>query len=90
VVGKKRLRARGTVYRSFRAPTLNELYRVFKAGNTTTQANPDLQPETMWGAEAVVDWIGQNSMFRATAYRNALDGLITNVTLSSTPTAIIR
>ena len=27
VVGKKRLRARGSVYRSFRAPTLNELYR---------------------------------------------------------------
>jgi outer membrane cobalamin receptor len=90
VVGKKRLRARGTIYRSFRAPTLNELYRVFKTGNTTTEANPALLPETMWGAEAGVDWIGETSTFRVTAYRNALDGLITNVTLSSTPTAILR
>jgi outer membrane cobalamin receptor len=90
VVGKKRLRARGSVYRSFRAPTLNELYREFRAGNTDTLANPALTPETMWGAEAGVDWIGENATFRATAYRNALDGLITNVTLSSTPTAIVR
>ena len=47
-------------------------------------------PETMWGAEAGVDWIGETSTFRVTAYRNALDGLITNVTLSSTATAILR
>jgi outer membrane cobalamin receptor len=90
VVGKKRLRARGSVYRSFRAPTLNELFRDFSAGNTTTRANPALTPEKMWGAEAGVDWVGENSTFRATAYRNSLDGLITNVTLSSTPTAIVR
>jgi outer membrane cobalamin receptor len=90
VMGKKRLRARGSVYRSFRAPTLNELYREFRAGNTDTLANPALQPEKMWGAEAGVDWIGENSTFRATAYRNSLEGLITNVTLSSTPTAIVR
>jgi outer membrane receptor protein involved in Fe transport len=89
-MGKKRLRARGSVYRSFRAPTLNELYREFRAGNTDTLANPALQPEKMWGAEAGVDWIGENSTFRATAYRNSLEGLITNVTLSSTPTAIVR
>jgi outer membrane cobalamin receptor len=90
VVGKKSLRARGSVYRSFRAPTLNELYREFRAGNTDTLANPALLPEKMWGAEAGVDWIGENGTFRATAYRNSLDGLITNVTLSSTSTAIVR
>jgi outer membrane cobalamin receptor len=90
VAGKKRLRARGSVYRSFRAPTLNELYRTFKAGNTTTEANPALLPETMWGAEAGVDWIGETGTFRLTAYRNVLDNLITNVTLSSSPTAIVR
>ena len=83
VVGKKSLRARGSVYRSFRAPTLNELYREFKAGNTDTLANPNLQPEKLWGAEAGFDWIGENSTFRVTAYRNSMDGLITNVTLSS-------
>jgi outer membrane receptor protein involved in Fe transport len=90
VVGKKRLRARGSVYRSFRAPTLNELFREFKAGNTDTLANPNLTPEKLWGAEAGFDWIGENSTFRTTAFRNSMDGLITNVTLSSTPTAIVR
>jgi outer membrane cobalamin receptor len=90
VIGKKSLRARGSVYRSFRAPTLNELYRDFSAGNTTTKANAALVPEKLWGAEAGFDWVGENSTFRVTAYRNALDGLITNVTLSSTPTAIVR
>jgi len=90
VVGRKHLRARGSIYRSFRAPTLNELYRVFRAGNTTTLANPALQSETLWGAEAGFDWVGERSTFRVTAYRNVLDGLITNVTLSSSPTAIVR
>ena len=90
VVGKKRLRARGSIYRSFRAPTLNELYRAFKTGNTTTLANPLLVPETLWGAEAGADWVGENSTVRVTAYRNELDSLITNVTLSSSPTAIVR
>jgi len=90
VAGKKRLRARASVYRSFRAPTLNELYRDFKAGNTTTKANPALLPETLWGAEAGFDFVGENSTVRVTAYRNALDNLITNVTLNSSPTAIVR
>jgi outer membrane receptor protein involved in Fe transport len=90
VAGKKSLRARGSVYRSFRAPTLNELYREFRAGNTDTLANPALLPEKMWGAEAGVDFVGENGTFRVTGYRNSLDGLITNVTLSSTPTAIVR
>jgi outer membrane receptor protein involved in Fe transport len=90
VLGKKRLRARGSIYRSFRAPTLNELFRQFKTGNTTTLANPALVPETLWGAEAGVDWVGETSTFRVTAYRNELNNLITNVTLSSSATAIIR
>jgi outer membrane receptor protein involved in Fe transport len=89
-LGHKRLRARGSAYRSFRAPTLNELYREFRAGNTTTRANPLLQPETLWGAEAGFDYVGERSTLRVTAYRNSLDGLITNVTLSSSPTAIVR
>jgi outer membrane receptor protein involved in Fe transport len=90
VVGRKRLRARGSIYRSFRAPTLNELYREFRAGSTDTLANPLLKPETLWGAEAGFDVVGESSTLRVTAYRNSLDGLITNVTLSSSPTAIVR
>lgn len=88
--GRGRLRLRGSVYRAFRAPTLNELYRNFSAGNTFTEANPNLRPETVFGAEAGVDWTGENSSVRVTAYRNSMADLITNVTLSSSPTSIVR
>jgi outer membrane receptor protein involved in Fe transport len=90
VVGKGRFRARGSVYRSFRAPTLNELYREFRAGNAVTQANPLLQPETLFGAEAGFDFVGESSHVTVTLYRNRIEDLITNVTLSSTPALIVR
>jgi outer membrane cobalamin receptor len=90
VIGKGRIRARGSVYRSFRAPTLNELYREFRVGNTSTQANALLRPETLFGAEAGFDFIGENSHASVTLYRNSLQDLITNVTLSSTPALIVR
>jgi len=88
--GRKRLRLRGSVYRAFRAPTLNELYRNFSVGNTFTEANPGLRPETVFGAEAGADWVGEDSSIRLTAFRNSLDNLITNVTLSSSASSIVR
>ena len=88
--GKKRLRLRGSVYRSFRTPTLNELYRDFRAGNTNTLANPLLKQETVFGSEAGADWTGERSRISVTAYRNDLSNLITNVTLTTTPTLITR
>ena len=88
--GKKHLRLRGSVYRSFRTPTLNELYRDFRAGNTNTLANPLLKQETLFGSEAGLDWTGERSRFSVTAYRNDLSNLITNVTLTTTPTLITR
>ena len=48
-VGRGIMRARGSVYRAFRAPTLNELFRDFRAGNAETRANPALTPETLFG-----------------------------------------
>ena len=88
--GKRRLRLRGSVYRSFRTPTLNELYRDFRAGNTNTLANPLLKQETVFGSEAGLDWTGEHSRVSITAYRNDLSNLITNVTLTTTPTLITR
>src|SRR5262249_26313063 len=41
-----------SVYRAFRAPTLNELYRTFRLGNIITNANPDLVAERLTGGEA--------------------------------------
>ncbi len=90
VYGKGQWRLRGSVYRAFRAPTLNELYREFKSGNTDTLPNGNLQPETIFGSEAGVDWTGETSSLRVTAFRNQLDHVITNVTLSSTAALILR
>ena len=90
VLGRKQVRLRGSVYRAFRAATLNELYREFRVGNTDTLANPNLRPETVFGGEAGADWSSENSSLRVTAFRNSLDRLITNVTLSSAPNLIVR
>jgi outer membrane receptor protein involved in Fe transport len=88
--GKGIMRFRGSVYRSFRNPTLNELYREFRAGNTATLANDQLQPETLFGAEVGVDMVGETRRMAITAYRNDMSDVITNVTLSTTPTLITR
>jgi outer membrane receptor protein involved in Fe transport len=86
VLGRRRMRVRGSVYRSFRAPTLNELYREFRAGNAVTLANAALRSETLFGAEAGFDYVGEGAKFSATAFRNSMDDLITNVTLRLGPT----
>ncbi len=88
--GRGRLRARASVYRSFRAPTLNELYRDFRAGNAVTRANAALRPETASGAEAGLDFHTESALVSLTFYRTSLVGLITNVTLSAQPDLILR
>jgi outer membrane receptor protein involved in Fe transport len=88
--GKGGWRGRGSVYRSFRAPTLNELYREFRQGNAVTQANALLKPESIFGAEAGLDWYGEGRRVSITLYRNDIRDIITNVTLRSTPAEIVR
>lgn len=86
--GKNWFRVRGSAYRAFRAPTLNELYREFRVGNTVTQANPALRPEKIFGAEFGADIFLERARFSVTAYRNELSDLIGNVTLSPVPPII--
>ena len=71
------LSLRAAAYRSFRAPTLNELYRPFQVGQVRTDANPQLGPETLIGGEAGFEtrWL------RATAFVAQLRDPITNVTI---------
>lgn len=88
--GRGRFRLRGSVYRSFRAPTLNELYRQFRVGNALTLANDQLLPETLFGAEAGVDFRGEKTRASLTLFRNDIQDLVTNVTLSTTPSLITR
>jgi outer membrane cobalamin receptor len=83
-------RVSASVYDGFRAPTLNELYREFRAGNAVTLANPGLLPERMFGGQAGADYATRNLRFSLRAHRNSLDHLITNATVSSTPNLIVR
>jgi len=83
-------RWRASAYRSFRAPTLNELYREFRAGNTTTQANPNLTAERLWAVESGLDYRGELFLARVGGFYKEVGDLITNITLSMTPTAVVR
>jgi iron complex outermembrane receptor protein len=74
------LTARTTAYRSFRAPTLDELYRPFQAGTVRTNSNENLTPETLRGAEAGFDVGGQRGpTARLTAFWNEMQDPILNV-----------
>ena len=75
------LAIRASVYRAFRAPTLNELYRPFQVGTVLTAANEALGPETLWGGEAGPQVVVSGIVVRATGFYNRLEDAIGNVTL---------
>jgi len=87
-LGSFRLRASG--YKSFRAPTLNELYRPFRVGSVQTLANRFLVPESVTGVEAGVDWSNELTKASVTVFHNDLNNLVDNATLTTTPTLITR
>ena len=83
---------RASAYRSFRSPTLNELYRSFRLGNVLTNANQQLRAERLTGVEAGPGetlFHGklnlQQGFFWAEVYRP-----VESVTQSSTPSLITR
>jgi len=80
----------GAVYHANRPPTLNELHRGFRVGNVVTNPNPLLDPETLTGVEGGVLASWANVSARATGFFNDVNGAISNITLSSTPTLITR
>jgi len=79
-------------YRAFRAPTLNELYRSFRQGNTLTLSNPALRSEQLTGGEAGVNVSGFNRKLelRSTFFWSDIVDPDENVTLTTTPTLITR
>ncbi|MBI4890552.1 MAG: TonB-dependent receptor [Acidobacteria bacterium] len=88
--GRENWRWRASAYRAFRAPTLNELYREFRAGNSITLANQNLRPEALSGVETGGDYTRSGFRASLTGYYNSLEQLITNVTRSVTPVLITR
>jgi outer membrane receptor protein involved in Fe transport len=79
-------------YRSFRAPTLNELYRSFRVGSIVTQANRDLRAERLTGGEGgvIVSGWKERMIMRGNFFWSEITRPIGNVTISSTPSLITR
>jgi len=81
-----------SAYRSFRAPTLNELYRPFRLGNVLTLANDALRAERLSGVE--VGGLARarhgGRSLRVNGFWNEVHDAVTNVTLSTTPALITR
>jgi outer membrane receptor protein involved in Fe transport len=87
----ERVTLHATVYRSFRAPTLNELYRSFRVGSVLTLANPLLTAEHLTGGETGVGLrLSERVNLRSTFFWNVIDGPVANVTQSVTPQLITR
>src|SRR5262249_20148512 len=79
-------------YRSFRAPTLNELYRSFRVGNVLTLANEKLRAEKLNGVEGGLRWSPwQNRLeVQSNVFWNEINRPVANVTLQTTPALITR
>ena len=80
------LTLRAAAYRGWRLPTLNELYRPFRAGPDATAANAGLSPERLDGIEAGIDLRPlPHIRFGATVFANRLRDAIANITLGEGP-----
>ncbi len=78
-------RLRAAAQRSFRRPTLNELYRPFRVGNVITEANPDLRTEHATSAEIGADYTAGKLVLTASAFWNDLRDAVGTVTLARGP-----
>ena len=76
---------RSAAYLGWRMPTLNELFRPFRAGADGTAANPDLDPERLAGAEAGLEYARGPIRMSVTGFVNRLNDAIANVTLGNGP-----
>jgi outer membrane receptor protein involved in Fe transport len=79
-------------YRSFRAPTLNELYRSFRVGNVQTLANPYLRAERFSGAEGGVraSALHDRLSIHGSFFWGYTTDPVANVTINTTPQLITR
>jgi outer membrane receptor protein involved in Fe transport len=74
-----------SIYRAFRAPTLNELYRSFRQGNTLTNSNAHLTAEHLTGGDAGIAVTGFNRRLEAhgTFFYNQIVDPVANVTCTA-------
>jgi outer membrane receptor protein involved in Fe transport len=76
----------GSLFRSFRSPTLNELYRQFTVGNIVTLPNIDLTSERNLGFELGTRVQPMRTMrISLSGFFNHLEDPVSNVTLADQP-----
>lgn len=81
-----------SMYRAFRAPTLNELYRSFRVANVLTLNNPYLNAERLTGAEAGmnVTALDRRLDLRGTFFWSDIVDPVQNVTTDPTSNPVLR
>ncbi len=82
----------GAYSKSFRAPTLNELYRAFRVGNVLTQANENLKAERADTTEAGINFIGlqRKLSLRTNVFVTEVSNPVVSITLTTMPNLITR
>jgi outer membrane receptor protein involved in Fe transport len=82
----------GSFAKSFRAPTLNELYRAFRVGNVLTLANENLKAERADTFEGGLNFIGAKRKLnlRGNLFFTRVARPVVSVTLTSAPNLITR
>jgi outer membrane receptor protein involved in Fe transport len=82
----------GSYSRSFRVPTLNELYRGFRVGSVITQPNENLRAEyaNTFEGGASFKAIDQRLNLRGNLFWTNVSDPVVSVTLATTPTLITR
>jgi outer membrane receptor protein involved in Fe transport len=70
---------------AFRQPTLNELYRPFRQGSSTTLANANLSTEHADTGEIGAEWREGNLDFTLVGFGARLEDPVSNVTLARGP-----
>jgi outer membrane receptor protein involved in Fe transport len=78
-------RLRAAVQHAFRRPTLNELYRPFRAGTVITEANAALRTERVTAFELGADYERLAFAAHAAVFWNELTDAVGNVTLATGP-----
>jgi outer membrane receptor protein involved in Fe transport len=76
---------RGAVYTAFKAPGLRDLYRTTQFAGLVILPNPGLDPESLKGIEAGVDYRRGRVSGQINFFDNEIDDLITRVALSISP-----
>ncbi len=84
--------ATASIYRAFRAPTLNELYRSFRLANVLTLNNPYLNAERLTGAEGGVNVtaLDRRLDFRGTFFWSDIVDPVENVTINPASSPVLR